>query len=92
MALVSAKNVSADAGDKRCGFSPWVRKIPWKMKWQPTKVFLPGKFPWTKEPGWPQSMMLQRVRHSENDAHFKKGKVIPQDMRICGHSGFIRKM
>ena len=25
------------------GFSPWVRKIPWKMKWQPTPVFLPGK-------------------------------------------------
>ena len=26
------------------GFSPWVRKIPWKRKWQPTPVFLPGKF------------------------------------------------
>ena len=22
---------------------PWVRKIPWKRKWQPTLVFLPGK-------------------------------------------------
>ena len=22
---------------------PWVRKIPWKRKWQPTQVFLPGK-------------------------------------------------
>ena len=27
----------------RCGFDPWVRKIPWKMKWQPTPVFLPGE-------------------------------------------------
>ena len=26
------------------GFSPWVGKIPWKMTWQPTPVFLPGKF------------------------------------------------
>ena len=22
----------------------WVRKIPWSRKWQPTPVFLPGKF------------------------------------------------
>ena len=26
-----------------CGFLPWVRKIPWRRKWQPTPVFLPGK-------------------------------------------------
>ena len=25
-------------------FNPWVRKIPWRKKWQPTPVFLPGKF------------------------------------------------
>ena len=24
-------------------FDPWVRKIPWRRKWQPTPVFLPGK-------------------------------------------------
>ena len=29
---------------KRCGFDPWVRKIPWRRKWQPTTVFLPGEF------------------------------------------------
>ena len=28
---------------KRHGFSPWVRKIPWRREWQPTPVFLPGK-------------------------------------------------
>ena len=28
---------------KRVGFDPWVRKIPWRRKWQPTPVFLPGK-------------------------------------------------
>ena len=27
----------------RPGFDPWVRKIPWRRKWQPTLVFLPGK-------------------------------------------------
>ena len=25
-------------------FDLWVRKIPWRRKWQPTPVFLPGKF------------------------------------------------
>ena len=28
---------------KRHVFNPWVRKIPWRRKWQPTQVFLPGK-------------------------------------------------
>ena len=28
---------------KRCRFDPWIRKIPWSRKWQPTLVFLPGK-------------------------------------------------
>ena len=30
-------------GCKRYGFIPWVRKILWNRKWQPTPVFLPGK-------------------------------------------------
>ena len=25
---------------RRLGFDPWVRKIPWRRKWQPTWVFL----------------------------------------------------
>ena len=28
---------------KRCGFNPWVRKIPWRRKRQPSSVLLPGK-------------------------------------------------
>ena len=28
---------------RRCGFDPWVGKIPWKRKWQLTPVFLPGE-------------------------------------------------
>jgi len=29
---------------RRSGFHPWVRKVPWRRKWQPTPVFLPGEF------------------------------------------------
>ena len=28
---------------RRPGLHPWVRKIPWRRKWQPTPVFLPGE-------------------------------------------------
>ena len=28
---------------KRLRFNPWVEKIPWRRKWQPTPVFLPGE-------------------------------------------------
>ena len=30
--------------NRRLRFGPWVRKIPWRRKWQCTPVFLPGKF------------------------------------------------
>ena len=43
---LSGKNQPVNAGDTgeegRWG-SEWVRKIPWRRKWQPTPVFLPGK-------------------------------------------------
>ena len=27
----------------RCGFSPWIGKIPWRRAWQSTPVFMPGE-------------------------------------------------
>ena len=42
VALV-VKNSRANAGDKRCGFDPWVRKTSWRRAWQPTTVFLSGE-------------------------------------------------
>ena len=51
------KNLSANAGDMRYGFSPWVGKISWRRKWQPTLVFLPGG-------AWQATVIeSQRVRH-----------------------------
>ena len=38
----NGKNLPANAGDKRCGFNPWVRKIPWRQC-QPTPVLIPGE-------------------------------------------------
>ena len=33
---------ACNAGDS--GFSPWVRKIPWRREWLPTPVYWPGEF------------------------------------------------
>ena len=39
------KNLPASTGRwKRLEFDPWIGKIPWKMTWQPTPVFLPGEY------------------------------------------------
>ena len=55
---------------KRCGFDPWVGKIPWRRKWQPTAVFSSGKScgqrslvgygPW----GWKESDATEHRAHS----------------------------
>ena len=56
------KSVCLQCG--RTGFDPWVGKIPWRRKRQPTPVLLPGKsHGWMEEPGRLQSMGLQRVGH-----------------------------
>ena len=47
---------------RRLGFNPWVKKIPWRRKWQPTPVILAWEVPWMEEPGGLGSMGLQRVR------------------------------
>ena len=39
---------------KRCRFNPWVRKIPWRRKWQPTPIF-----PWAEDSGRLQSIGSQ---------------------------------
>ena len=37
------KNPPAHTGDTKGGFDPTVGKIPWRRKWRPTPVFLPGE-------------------------------------------------
>ena len=44
---------------RRCGFDPWVRKIPWRRAWQRTPEFLSGESPWTEESGGLHSIGLQ---------------------------------
>ena len=51
---------------ERYGFDPWVGKMPWRRKWQPIPVFLPGESHGQKSCGL-QSIGSQRVRHDWGD-------------------------
>ena len=48
---------------KGSGFNPLVAKIPWRRKWQPTPVFLPGKFHGQRSLVGYSSWGHKRVRH-----------------------------
>ena len=67
----SGKEPTCQCRRHRCVFDPWVGKIPWRRKWQPTPVFLLGEShgqrslvgysPWvTKSQTW-----LKRAQHTE---------------------------
>ena len=55
-----AIEVAFHAGDP--GFNPWVGKIPWRRKWQPTPVLLPGK-----SHGWRSLVAYSPWGHKESD-------------------------
>ena len=46
---------------KRCGFDPWVGKIPWRRNWQTHSSILAWRITWTEEPGQLQFIGRQRV-------------------------------
>ena len=60
-----AKNLPASAGDIRdAGSNPGWGRFPWRRKWQPTPVFLPGQSQGQRRlEGYIQSIESQRVRH-----------------------------
>ena len=51
MPFVGGSDGKASVYNVRAGFNPWVGKIPWRRKWQPTPVLLTLKIPWTEELG-----------------------------------------
>ena len=75
----------------RCRFNPWIRKIPWWRKWQPTPLFLLGKFygqrslvsyrPWDrKESDMTEQLNKQQSRIRDWLAHpFSRGSSWPRN-------------
>ena len=68
----------------------WVRKIPWRGKWQPTPVFLPGKFHEQRSLmgyhswGCKESDVTERL----STVHIQEAKQIPR--RIYPKSTILR--
>ena len=48
---------------RRHRFDPWVGKVPWRRALATHSSVLAWRIPWTEDPGWLQSMGLQRVGH-----------------------------
>ena len=75
---------------KRCGFNPWVRKIPWRKKWQPTPVFLPGESygqrslagysPWGRK----QSEMTEMTTHAWGTVYGASSQVVQAQVSATG--------
>ena len=72
---------------KRRGFDPWLGKIPWRRKWQPASVFLPGKFhgprgAWRATVhGVAKSQTLETIINIDNQLFSNIKKKIPKPKR-----------
>ena len=76
---------------RRHGFDPWVGKIPWRRKWQPTPVFLPGKSHGQRSlEGYSLSIGLQRVEHDlttkQQKQQFKYLSIRQSEKAMAPHS------
>ena len=76
------------------GFDPWVRKIPWRRKWKPTPVFLPGEFHGQREPGGLHPMGSPRVRHdwatnthTHTIFYIHSRQILPDPVNMCPFLG-----
>ena len=68
---------------RKCRFDSWVRKIPWRRKWQPTPVFFAWEIPWTEEPVGLQFMGFQRVTHNWTPTHTHISYCIVLKVTFC---------
>ena len=91
---LSGKGSAYNSGD--FGFNPWVRKIPWRRKWQPHTVFVPGKShgqrsmvgsmsPWSLKKSWMWLKWLNKISSSNmlNKALFW-GRIMADQSELVG--------
>ena len=62
---------------RRHRFDPWVEKIPWRRKWQPTPVFLPGKSHGQKSLAGYSPRVTKELRHNSAT------KQLPRNVSEC---------
>ena len=81
---------------RRHRFDPWVGKILWRRKWQPTPVFLPGKFHGQRHLagcsswGYSKSDTVEHTQHSSKDIHIlTPGTWEYVRLQVHGDYGFL---
>ena len=67
---------------RRCGFDPWFRKIPWRSKWKPTTVFLPGKSHGKRSLAGYNPWGHKRVGHKSATKHTHTSYIILQELLV----------
>ena len=82
------KNLPLNIGRcKRLGFDSWVTKSPWRRKWQPTPVFLPGECHGQRSLagcspyGCPESGTTEATQHARTHA-----RPVPRVLQVFKHS------
>ena len=82
------KNLPASSG----GFNPWVGKIPWRRKWQPTPVFLPGNSHGQRSLAGYSPWGHKTVRHDlvTKQQHLPTSPVIPDIFFFSGTRKILR--
>ena len=58
---------------RRCGFHPWVGRIPLEKEMTTHSSILAWEIPWIEEPGGLQSVGSQRIIHDLATKHHHKG-------------------
>ena len=67
---------------KRLGFDPWVGELPWRRKWQPTPVLLPGESHGQGSLGGLQSIGSHRVGHDWSNWAHNQNTCLQHDLAV----------
>ena len=77
---------------RRRGSDPWIRKIPCSRKWQPTPVFLLGKFHGQKSlVGYSPWGCKEWDEHTHTHTHTHRFIKHLMCVRLCGMRDFIKE-
>ena len=73
-------------------FDPWVRKIPWKRKWQHTPVFLPGESHEQRILVGYRPQFRKESDTTEHTVHMRTKLISVQAVWEPVHQGCLRKL
>ena len=89
MTLRDIESRSSTSQCGKCGLDLWVRKTPWRRKWQPTPVLLPGKShgqrslegcsPWSHK----ESGMTEATEHALGEFLIMIPEILRSHTSIC---------